>query len=188
MRVSPDNIFPGAKVKLGSENFTIIKVNAKSFYATTMTMAEFQTKWNNRKGLTFLNFCKANDIKSYKYSEPFEIEATETNRMIIAKINTSNEYKFGEVEKQVFTENVEYFKKKKKNIRLFQFYVNKKMIRVLEVRENSYLLNYDKDYILYSFDTNECIKIATVYDYKDKYSEVPWEKLSCFAKQQYLAA
>ena len=92
MRVSPDNIFPGAKVKLGSENFTIIKVNAKSFYATTMTMAEFQTKWNNRKGLTFLNFCKANDIKSYKYSEPFEIEATETNRMIIAKINASNEY------------------------------------------------------------------------------------------------
>ena len=184
MKVSPENIFPGAKVKLGSEDFTIIKVNAKSFYATTMSMAEFQKKWNNRKGLTFTNFCKVNEIKSYKYNEPFEIEENEFNRKDLAEANSSHEYKFGDVEKKVFTEMVDFFKKKKRSIKLFQFEVGKNLIRVLEVNGNSYLLNYNNDYVLYSFDTNECIKISTVYDFKDKYKEVPWEKLSCFASKQ----
>ena len=183
MKVAPENIFPGARIKSTDKTFTVIKVNQKTFYATEMSYAEFQEAWNKKpKGTTFTAFCKAYGILSYKFTDNFEIEETEVDRKIVAEINSKENYKLESWEKKDIIDSIEYMKKRNRSIRLYQFESRKKLIRFLEEKENSYLLNIDGDYILLSLDTDECIKIATVYDYCDKFREVPWNRLSCFSK------
>ena len=64
MRVAPENIFPGARIRLGEKIFYVIKVNSKSFYASKLTYLNYIEKYNSRaKGVTFSAFCKANDIQ-----------------------------------------------------------------------------------------------------------------------------
>ena len=58
------------------------------------------------------------------------------------------------------------------------FQAGNKRVFILEEKENSYLANIDNDYILFCLDTDEWIKIATVYDYNSDH--IPWERLSCF--------
>jgi len=189
MKVAPENIFPGARIKSGEITLTVVKVNQKTFYASEMNYAEFVEKFNSRlKGTTFLSFCKAYGIKSYKYTENFEIEENEFNRKTIAEENTKDIYKLESWERADIISMIDYFQKKEKSIRLFQFSSRSKLIRFLEQRENSYLLNIEGDYVLLSIDTNECIKIATVQDYCDKFKSVPWEKLSCFAQTKEMAS
>ena len=99
MRVAPENIFPGARIRLGEKIFYVIKVNSKSFYASKLTYLNYIEKYNSRaKGVTFTAFCKANDIKSYKYTESFEIEENEFSRKLIAEQNTNSSYKLEKFE------------------------------------------------------------------------------------------
>lgn len=182
MRVAPENIFPGARIRLGEENYFVIKVNAKSFYASKITYLEFVEKYNSRaKGVTFTAFCKANNIKSYKYTEPFEIEENEFSRKLIAKQNAETSYKLEKFEKNFIIEAINYRKKKKRPVKLMPvFQAGNKRVFVLEEKENSYLANIDNDYVLFCLDTDEWIKISTAYDYHDKYKQIPWERLSSF--------
>ena len=93
MKVAPENIFPGARIKLGEEIYYVIKVNAKSFYASKMTYQEFLDGYNKKlKSVTFTAYCKQNDVKSHKYTEPFEIEENEFSRKIVAVENNKNVY------------------------------------------------------------------------------------------------
>lgn len=180
MRVAPENIFPGARIRLGEKIFYVIKVNSKSFYASKLTYLNYIEKYNSRaKGVTFTAFCKVNDIKSYKYTESFEIEENEFSRKLIAEQNTNSSYKLEKFEKNFIIEAINYRKKKKKPIRLMPvFQAGNKRVFILEEKENSYLANIDNDYILFCLDTDEWIKIATVYDYNSDH--IPWERLSCF--------
>lgn len=188
MRVAPNNIFPGARIRLGDNYFTVIKVNAKSFYCAEMSYSDYLDKWNNRaKGVTFTALCKYYDIKSHKYAESFEIEENEFNRKDLAEANNSQSYKLKEWELKDLLDTISLFKKKKREIRLYQFESRKSLIRILEVKNNSYLLNVNNDYILISLDTGECIKISTVYDFKNKYDHIPWELLSEYAVSQAIA-
>lgn len=181
MNISYDNIFVGCSITKGENKYTVIKKNQKSFYASEMPYSEFVDKWNNRMGATFTAFCKAYDIKSYKYTDGFQIEENEFNRKELAESNIKNDYKLESWEKKGISDELEYLKRKKRNPILYQFDCKKKMIRFLGMNGNSFLINIDGDYILYSLNTGECIKISTVYDYN--YSSIPWEKLSEFSKE-----
>lgn len=177
MKVAPEYIFPGARVKLGEEDYFIIKVNAKSFYATTMNFSEYTELFNKRaKGTTFTAFCKAHGINQYKYSDGFEIEETAFNKQDIAE--TDNSYKLEKIEKDIIIGRISDLRKRKKSIKFSSlFEVNKKRVFFLEENGNNFLANINNDYVLFSIDTDKWIKISTVYDYSDKYKSIPWEKL-----------
>lgn len=188
MKVAPDNIFPGAKIRLGEKEEIVIKVNAKSYYSTKMNYADFLDKFNNKpKGMTFKKFCEYYDIKSHKYTENYEIELDEFQRKRLAEENSDKSYTLKEWEMKDLVDTINTFKKKKRELRLYQFESRNSLIRFLEVNGNSYLLNINGDYILISFDTGECIKISTVYDFKTKYDHIPWELLSEFAAKEKIA-
>lgn len=182
MKVAPDNIFPGARVKLGNVDYTVIKVNAKSFYATTMSFAEYKTKWDSRlKGTTFVNFCQAYEIGQYKYSDSFEIDTDEFGRKIVAEENSKSEYKIDKHDKAALLEIINERKKKGKVRLTPQVSLNSiKRVFFLEENNNCYLANMDDDYVMFAPDIDEWIKISTVYDFLNKYDHVPWELLSCF--------
>lgn len=189
MKIAPENIFPGARIRLGEQFFYVIKVNAKSFYASTETYQNFIEGFNKKpKGMTFTAYCKLNDIKSYKYTENFEIEENEFSRKAITVENSKNIYKLEKIEKSLIIERINFLKKKKRKIRLSPiFEAGKKRVFILEEKENSFLANIDDDYVLFSLDTDEWIKISTVYDFKEKFKTVPWEKLSTFANAEMIA-
>ena len=46
MKLTNENAFVGAKVTYNGKQMTVIKVNAKSFYATEMTLSEFNEKYD----------------------------------------------------------------------------------------------------------------------------------------------
>jgi hypothetical protein len=48
-------------------------------------------------------------------------------------------------------------------------------------------VNINGEYVLFSLETDEWIKISTVYDFSDKFDHVPWEKLSEFANAEMIA-
>lgn len=188
MKLTNENAFVGAKVTYNGKQMTVIKVNAKSFYATEMTLSEFNEKYDNRLvGATFVAFCKSMDIFSYKYSDNFEIDEKEISRKKIAEINAKQSaYTINSIERKGIENTIKDFAKKKRNLKLYQFTPQKRLIRFLEIRdENNFLLNIDNDYVLYSIETQESIKISTVYDYN--YKEVPWYKLSIYAEETLAA-
>ena len=189
MKVAPENIFPGARIRLGEQTFYVIKVNAKSFYASTITYQEFLESYNKRlKGTTFTAYCKQNDIKSYSYSENFEIEENEFSRKMLAVENTKNTYELERYEKAAIIEHISYLRKKKIKVSLSPIFdLDKKCVFFLEEKENSFLANIEGDYVLFSLDTDEWIKISTVFDFKEKFDHVPWEKLSVFASTEMIA-
>jgi len=189
MKIAPENIFPGARIKLGEEVYYVIKVNAKSFYASKMTYQEFLDGYNKKlKGVTFTAYCKQNNVKSYKYTEPFEIEENEFSRKMVAVENSKNVYALQNFEKTAITEHIKFLRKKKKNVRLSPiFLIGNKKVFFLEEREDNFLVNMDGDYVMFSLETDEWIKISTVYDFKEKYDHVPWEKLSVFANAEMIA-
>jgi len=177
MKVTPDNIFAGAKIRLGDEIYFVIKVNAKSFYASKKTYQEFLEGYSSMKDTTFTAYCKAKDIKQHKYSEPFEIEENEFSRKLIATENSKRSYKLERVEKNEIVKHIALLKKKKKPIVLSPtFTLGKKRIFFLKENGSSYLANIDSDYVLFDINTDEWLKISTVFDYN--YEEVPWERLS----------
>lgn len=190
MKIAPDILFPGARLKLGNDDYTCIKVNAKSFYATTMSFSEYKDMWDKRlKGTTFTKFCEAFDIKQYKYSDPFEIELSETGRKIIAETNTKSEYKISRQDKTELIEYINHWKKKKGTLKFTpQTALSTiKKVYFLEEKDDCYLADMEGDYIMFSLETDEWIKISTVYDFLEKYDHVPWELLSCFEEEKEIA-
>lgn len=187
MKLTPEIIFPGCKIKLGEQNYVVIKVNSKSFYATTMSYSDFLDKWELKlKGTTFIEFCKFNNVKMYKYSEPFEIEENEFNRKRIVAVNSNLVYKIDKYDKATIIDRIKTIKKKKKTVEFTPIFSlsSKKTCYFLKENNGSYLANINKDYILFCPDTDEWLKISTVYDYSEKYDHTPWELLSNFKEQE----
>jgi len=175
LKVTCENIFVGARISKDGKFFSVVKVNQKSFYAADFSYDEYLEKWDVKsKGVTFKEFCKVWDIKSYKYTDLFEITEEEFGRK--DKIQTScDTYKLDYRTKKSIVEQVDNAKKKGR-VKLLQFDVGQKTIRILEVKDENLFLNIDGDYVLFSLSTKESIKVGTVFDYKEK--EIPWNKLS----------
>lgn len=185
IQVSPENIFPGAKIKMGLKPLTVIKVNAKSFYAAEMSFSDYTEKFATRfPGTTFKEFCKKNNILTCKYTSDFRIEETEILRKEVAVKNTKkSKYNLDKAIKLAISQIVNDFTKKKRSLSLLQISVGNSFVRFIEIRDgNSFLLNIDKTYVLYSMKTDECVKLCSVYDYN--YKCIPWEKLSCYSVTQ----
>ena len=189
MKVAPENIFPGARIKLGEEIYYVIKVNAKSFYASKMTYQEFLDGYNKKlKSVTFTAYCKQNDVKSHKYTEPFEIEENEFSRKIVAVENNKNVYALQNFEKSAIVEHIKFLRKKGKRIILSPiFSIGNKTLFFLEEKGDNFLVNINGDYVMFSLETDEWIKISTVYDFKEKFDHIPWERLSVFANVEMIA-
>lgn len=189
MKVAPENIFPGARIKLGEEILYVIKVNSKSFYASKETYQEFTEGFNRKpKGVTFVAYCKQNNVKSYSYSEGFEIDEGEVGRKIVAVENSKNSYEIEKFEKGFIIERISSLRKKKQSVRLSpMFNIGSKRVFFLEENGNNFLANIDDNYILFSLETDEWIKISTVHDFKEKFDHIPWEKLSTFASARMTA-
>ena len=183
MKVSPENIFPGAKIKMGLKDLTVIKVNAKSFYATEMSFSDYSEKYNSKlPGTTFKKFCEANNIQMCKYTDEYRIDETETARKETAIANKVSKYNLGKAEKLLISQLVKYFEKNKRSLWLFQTVVGNSLIRFIEIRDKTnFFLNINNNYVFYSMETDECVKLCSVYDYN--YDHVPWEKLSCYANE-----
>lgn len=176
--VSSDNAFIGATVSDGKDNFTIIKVNAKSMYvAKGISIEQYNKMWEARKkGETFKSFCEKNQFEMVKYGLPYQIDETE-----IAKKDTVEVVKreaptslFGESEKAV----LEALLKAKKIHRFANISVgNSTIMRVMDQKDNIFLLNVDNNYILYNKDTDTSYVVCSVYDYGEKVTEIPWDKV-----------
>lgn len=181
MRVAPENIFPGARIALNGEQWFVVKVNAKTFYASTKTYQEFVEAYSKRlKGTTFTAYCKQNGIRTCKYSEEFEIDEAESSRRTIAEQNQKLSYRIEAYEKKAITDRIAQLKG---NVVLSPlFLAGKKLVFFLSEKDGSYLANIDNDYVLFSPQYNEWIKIATVDDFKEKFDHIPWEQLSANAK------
>jgi len=179
MICSSDNIFVGATITKEGKNFCVIKVNAKSFYATEMSYAEYTEKLNKKlKGVTFKSFCSVNNIKNYKYTDNFEIEENEFMRKDLAEKNSKSTYKLEIWEKQAIIDHIKTWLRKKGSV-LFTPLLQprgKKKIYFLGEDKNNYLIKIDDDYVLFSTETNEWLKVGTVFDYK--YDHIPFELLS----------
>ena len=178
--INCDCIFPGAVIKKDALNYTVIKVNKKSFYASEMTWKKYCDEYQ-RFHTTFKEFCKAYNIQQYKFDGSFDISDNELKRKPTADVNVASKYKMDRHLSSAIDQCVEELNKKKRKIKLVQFSYGKNLVRFLEERDGCFMLNIDGDYIMYSSSENESIKIGTVYDYCKNYDHVPWEKLSKFS-------
>ena len=180
MKVAAENIFVGAMVTKNKENYLVVKVNAKSFYAAkNLTMEEYTFALNSKvKGTTFKDFCKSHNIEMLHYTDNFEIEDTEAAKKTVveaAKVSAKSESLLDRAEKMVLTDLI-----KKKKLRTLQnISVGNKVMRVMENRDNDkLLLNLDSNYILYNRSLDATYKVCSVYDWGDKVNEIPWEKIT----------
>lgn len=176
MKANSENVFVGCKLTKNGETYTVIKKNEKSFYAWQNSYEEFLDRWEKRLGATFKLFCKNNEIEMFKY-DGFEISEEEAARKEVAEQNKDSGYKLESYEKKGIKAELEYLDRKKRNPILYQFDCRKKTIRFLDKKDNSFLMNIDGDYVLYSLNTGEVVKIGTVFD---RYESIPWERLSEF--------
>ena len=176
MKANSSNVFPGAKVKKGGEEYTVIKVNEKSLYVSSMSWKDYQYEWGMKlKGTTFKKFCEMFDIRMDKYND-YEIDDSEA---VKKEAITSNDYKLDAAYSLVLNENVKDFAKKKRSIKLQTLYCEKGFVRVLEERDGCYMLNVNNKYVLHCLDTGESYLVCNVSDYK--HTPIPWEKLSKFS-------
>lgn len=89
IKLTAENAFIEAQIFKGKKIFYIVKVNAKSFYASEEE--DFLFKWKNRaKGITWKNFCLGHKTKACKY-EDFTIEKEEADKK--EKIEAQKEFK-----------------------------------------------------------------------------------------------
>lgn len=177
MKASAENVFVGASIKKGEENFTVVKANAKTMYVAKMTTEEYNRALVLKaKGETFKDFCKKLKIKMVKY-DGFEIDEKEASKKaVIEEAKSSPKTSaLGKAEKMVLKELLKYNK-----IHRFQnIGVGDKIMRVLENRENNYfLLNVNNDYILWNKELDSSYYVCSVFDYEPNKTVFPWEKIT----------
>lgn len=179
MKASADNVFIGATVTKDNVNYLVVKVNAKSMYvAQGWSLEQYNAAFAMKsKEVTFKDFCEKNKIEMVKYSD-YEIAQEESAKKTVIEeskkaVNATSA--LGKAEKMVLTDLLKY-----KRLHRFQnIQVGDTIMRVLENQDNDrFLLNVNDDYILYNRSLDVSCKISTVYDYEEKYKEVPWEKIT----------
>lgn len=180
MNASADNTFIGASVTdKNGDKFLVVKVNAKSMYvAKGWTLEQYNTAFNMKpKGTTFKAFCEKNNIEMVKYSD-YEIEDTEAAKKEVveeSKKASNATSALGQAEKLVLTNLLKY----KQLHRLQNIQVGDTTMRVLENKDNNrFLLNVDKNYVLYNKDLDITCNVCSVFDYGTKVKEIPWEKIT----------
>ena len=180
MKANADNVFVGAILTKGNEKFLAVKVNAKSMYiAKGMTLDEYNRIYSLKpKGMTFKDFCKANEIEMVKF-EDFEIEEGEAAKKAIVEETKSSAKSvtsaFGKAEKAVLTELLKYNKIQ----RLANISVGDNIMRVMENKEdNRFLLNVNNNYILWNKELDASYFVCRVLDYKPGETKIPWDKIT----------
>lgn len=185
MKVDAEHIFAGANITdSNNENFTVIKVNAKSFYAAKgVSYNDYLSMFDNRiKGTTFKKFCELHDFKMYKFDDSFNISEEELSKKnVISQTKNVNFNTLGKAEKLVLSNLVKYNKVKK----LANIQVGNNVMRILDYRDkDKFLLNLDSNYILYNSSLDVSYKICSVYDWGERIKEIPWDKITPDSKKE----
>ena len=181
MKASAENVFVGAILTKDNEKFLAVKVNAKSMYvAKGITLEEYNRRYSLKaKGVTFKDFCKANNIEMVKF-DGFEIEETEAAKKAIVEESKSaknNVSAFGKAEKMVLTELLKYNKLQK----YANIGVGDTVMRVMENKDNDrnrFLINVNNDYILWNKELDSSVFVCHLLDYKPGETIFPWEKIT----------
>lgn len=85
IKLTAENAFVGAKIKLKDEEFLVVKVNAKSLYITKTF--DFLEKWEVRpKGTKWKDFCNRYDAFMVKYGDYTITEEEVKRKEEVAKI------------------------------------------------------------------------------------------------------
>lgn len=176
MKASADNVFIGAKVTKDKKEFTVIKVNSKSFYLAPDTSLEsYQTMWDMRpKKQTFKEFCEKHKFPMEKY-EGFEIAEDEAAKKAVIENSQKgvNLYKLDKAIKLIIADFLKYNK-----LRLLcNLQAGSKIFRILEMKDkDKFLLNVEDEYILYNSSIDTAVKIGDVYSVKKE--DIDWEKIT----------
>ena len=180
MKASADNVFVGAILTKDNEKFLVVKVNAKSMYvAKGMTLDEYSRRYSLKtKGVTFKDFCKANNVEMVKFDN-FEIEESEAAKKAIVEETKSSAKNvtsaFGKAEKAVLTELLKYNKIQK----WANICVGDNIMRVMENKDNNrFLLNVNNDYILWNKELDSSYFVCHLIDYKIGETQIPWDKIT----------
>jgi hypothetical protein len=181
MKASADNVFVGAILTKDNEKFLAVKVNAKSMYvAKGITLEEYNRRYSLKaKGVTFKDFCKANNIEMVKF-DGFEIEEKEAAKKSIVEESKSAKNTisaFGKAEKMVLTELLKYNKLQK----YANIGVGDTIMRVMENKDddrNRFLINVNNDYILWNKELDSSVFVCHLLDYKPGETVFPWEKIT----------
>lgn len=175
MKASPDNIFVGAKVTKDGKEFTVIKVNSKSFYLAPISYESYQNLWDMRpKKETFKDFCKRQKFLMDKY-DGYEIDEQEVSKkaLIDESQKGKNLYKLDKAVKLIIEDDIKHNKLRT----LTNQSCGSKIFRIVEMRDkDKFLINYDNDYVLYNSSIDTSVKIGTVFDGFTK-DTIPWEKI-----------
>lgn len=181
MKASADNVFVGAILTKDNEKFLAVKVNAKSMYvAKGITLDEYNRRYSLKaKGVTFKDFCKANNVEMVKF-DGFEIEEKEAAKKSIVEESKSAKNTisaFGKAEKMVLTELLKYNKLQK----YATIGVGDTIMRVMENKDddrNRFLINVNNDYILWNKELDSSVFVCHLLDYKPGETVFPWEKIT----------
>jgi len=181
MKASADNVFVGAILTKDNEKFLAVKVNAKSMYvAKGITLEEYNRRYSLKaKGVTFKDFCKANNVEMVKF-DGFEIEEKEAAKKSIVEESKSAKNTisaFGKAEKMVLTELLKYNKLQK----YANIGVGDTIMRVMENKDddrNRFLINVNNDYILWNKELDSSVFVCHLLDYKPGETVFPWEKIT----------
>lgn len=180
MKASADNVFVGATVSNNDTKYLVIKVNTKSMYiAKDITLEDYNRIWDLRpKGETFKVFCEKHGYEMVKY-DSYEIEDNEAAKKNVIeetkKASNNASSVFGKTEKMILTDLLKY----KQLQRLANIPLPSGVMRVMERKDDDkFFININKEYILYNRTLDAVCDVCSVFDYCDKYKEVPWEKIT----------
>jgi len=177
MKLNKENAYVGAEVKKGNDKFYILKVNDKSFYASTLS--DVVKKWENRlKGVTFKNFIAGNSCKKYDY-EGFQIDEKIAEKKEIVEKKQERKSKIKRFlkreEERFLIDTIKKFERDNPARHPIEV-SNKTVIYPIVFNKNNrqILFRKEMEYIIYSADIDEYKKWGNHGEIEAKEKNIPW--------------
>jgi len=152
-KVNSDNIFPGAKISFGKQEFYVYKVNEKSAYIGTTTFSEVDRLV---RGSKFSDVMKNVRAKKITYSEGYTIADEEVKKKEIKKdlLPAGSSKKLRPVSKLVEADIIRRFRlfKDSKSGSKNMIQYGKEEARPIVYNENGQVLFVNADGILFFYD------------------------------------
>lgn len=184
MKVTNDNIFPGAVIKSPKgDSLVVYKVNGTTFYAGAYSFQDYGDMLAVKmKAMTYAKFCSSKKIKHCKYTDSYEIDEAEASRKEVMTANTkaSKRKPIGKAGILALNAFLSTCDKAKKSPVLRPLEVGEKTYRIMAQNSEANLVSVDGDYVLYDVSNGEMVDLGSVLDIKFTEKDIPWWKLSRF--------
>ncbi|MDR0676125.1 MAG: hypothetical protein LBF97_03680 [Elusimicrobiota bacterium] len=172
MKLTPENIFVSAKIKIAKKDLFVIKVNTKSFYACECLYKDFLEKQEQAKKvkMTFKDLCKKEGFKQYKY-EDATIDETQDK----PKIENKKKFLFSKINRLLLEDC--YKKMIKNNMKTNNINNGDCQVVVCSIRDNILVISYNSNFYFYDINNHSEQLIQSVYE-KGLTEKNVWEKLA----------